>query len=442
MTHDPLADWWEGARDALRELWTTIQPGAVRGVGIAGLFPAVCLVDELGGPLTEGLLYGDTRAAAEIEPVASTLGVALRGDETSPRLRWLERARPGLLRGARWALGPVGFVGLRLTGHASIDPHSAVRWGGLATTGESWDLAAAARLGIPPGLLPPIQRPIDVLGVVTGRAAAETGLPAGVPVLTGTTDSFAQLLGDGVGRAGDGLVYYGSSGTLMVATTDFGAALEDAARFGEHAPYRLSAYLVGLGDYLDLVRHELLGGTSMTVLDAAAASVAPGAEGLFAFPSVLRGAGASRRPVSEGFLGLEPHHRPGHLWRAVLESFGYLLMEARDRLDAPIRSVTAAGGGSRSDAWRQIVSDQTGWAQVVAPAGGAARGAAFLASLAAGVVRSVDALRSTWLPALGPPATTLPNAAASSTYAALREAWATGERALRQVEGIGSTHQL
>jgi xylulokinase len=433
MVHDPVADWWEGTRDALATLWATLDPGNVRGVGLAGLFPAACLVDESGAPLTEGLLYGDSRAADDVQSVADAIGVALRGDETSPRLRWLERTRPGVLRAARWALGPVGFVGLRLTDRASIDPHSAVRWGGLATTGEAWDVAAATLAGIPPRLLPAIRRPIDVLGAVTPRAAADSGLPAGVPVLAGTTDSFAQLLGDGVGKAGDGLVYYGSSGTLMVATADFADALEDPRRFRIDAPYRLSAYLVGLGSFLDRTRNELLGGASMPTLDAAAATVRPGAEGLFAYPSIADDPRAGR-PPGPALLGLGPDHGPGHVWRAALESFGYLLMEARDRLASALPSVTAAGGGSRSDVWRQIVSDQTGWPQRVAPAGGGARGAAFLAALATGAVRSVDVLRSTWLPALGRATITLPDAATSATYAALREAWAAGARNPGQVE--------
>ena len=54
---------------------------------------------------------------------------------------------------------------------------------------------ALARLDLSPAMLPPIHRPIDVVGGVTPTAAAATGLPSSTPVVAGRPMSFAALLG-------------------------------------------------------------------------------------------------------------------------------------------------------------------------------------------------------------------------------------------------------
>jgi hypothetical protein len=241
--------------------------------------------------------------------------------------------------------------------------------------------------------------PAEVVGPVSDEGAARTGLPRDVPVVMGATDSFCQLLGVGVSRPGDALVYYGSTGTLMVPTVDLARAVGDGAAFGEDAPYRLAAYLRSCGTFLDHLREVVLGRSPLAELDELASDVPPGSDGLLALPwlAATEEEGASS---AGALVGLTLAHGRGHLWRAALEAFGYVLMEARDRLDAPLGHVVAAGGGSASATWRSIVTDQTGWSQTVAPEGGAARGAAFLAALGTGAV--VVILAVLWLlPASG-----------------------------------------
>lgn len=431
MVHDPEADWWGGVVEAVRALVADLGSVPVAGVGLAALFPAACLTDADGRPLTEGFLYGDTRAGGDVPAVADLTGRPLTGDEVAPRLRWLARTHPDPLERAAAIDGPAGYVVRRLTGATAIDPHSAVRWGGLAGDGRGWDEEAAARLGLDASWLPPIADPTAVVGNVGADAAAATGLPAGTPIVMGATDSFCQLLGDGVSRPGAGLAYYGSSGTLMIATDDFAAALADRSRFGEGRPYRLVAYVRSLGRFLETVRGPLLGDRSLEALDALADAVAPGADGLLAYPRV-----AGRRDVAggpagaSGFVGLALQHGPGHLWRAALESFGFVLMEAGERLATPLDDVVAAGGGARSATWRSIVSDQTGWRQRAASGGGAARGAAFLAALGTGALPAGSRLEDAW-PAdeAADDTPTTPDAARHRRYRELMPVW-------RRVDGL------
>ena len=72
-------------------------------------------------------------------------------------------------------------------------------WRGLAhpeTGAYSKQLLAA--LGLDPSWLPPLCEAEQIGGYVSSRVAEETGLPIGVPVVTGLNDFFAGLVGMGV----------------------------------------------------------------------------------------------------------------------------------------------------------------------------------------------------------------------------------------------------
>ena len=61
--------------------------------------------------------------------------------------------------------------------------------------------------------------PRTSLGTVTAAAAAETGLPVGVPVAVGTVDVQAEALSVGVAEPGDLMLMYGSTTFLLLVLT-------------------------------------------------------------------------------------------------------------------------------------------------------------------------------------------------------------------------------
>lgn len=404
MVHSPEHDWWDGTREVLAVVLREVHGSRLAGIGLCGLFPAVCLVDVAGGPITDGLLYGDRRGQEMAPEVNRGLGRELEADAVLPRLVWLSRQGAANIEGARWALGPHGFVGYRLTGQATLDALSASRWGGRLLSGSDWDGGLMKALGLATRILPPVVAPRTVIGQVTADASRLTRLPTGLPVVAGATDSLAQMLGSGVREPGDGLISYSSTGTLLVLRTPLSVAIGHSRAVDGEPPYERAVHALGSGLLVEQVRTELLGGAAAAALDRDAASLPLGSDGLFVVPSMPRpgslGGGMDGRsdlPSGGGaaIVGLRPGHGRGHLWRAVLESFGYLLREASTAANPPVGPLVAGGGGSRSEVWRQIVSDLTGWTQEVVSDGAASRGAAHLAQL--GVApESVPTAGSTW----------------------------------------------
>jgi xylulokinase len=104
--------------------------------------------------------------------------------------------------------------------------------------------------------------------------------------------------------------------------------------------------------------------------------------------------------------GLTLAHGRGHLYRAILEATAYgLAHNAEEMAEAGAQQasgsqsprIVAAGGGTKSDLWLQIVSDVTGWTQELpAQRIGACYGDAFWAGLATEQVALAD-LNDSWV---------------------------------------------
>ncbi len=408
--HEPEQDWWNNLCSITQQLLHTsgIEPQAVAGIGLAGLFPVTCALDEQGSPVGPAILYSDSRAEQEVDEVSRICGQPLTGDEVIPNLLWLARHRPLTFARVKTVLSATGYLVYRLTGQATLDPHNACRFGGVVnSTRTGWELEKVAALGLPPDILPQIAATTKVIGTVTRQAASFTGLVEGTPVITGTTDTLATLVGNGVLELGEAMIYYGSTGTLSIVTVPLEDAFHQPALFAPDAPYQLAVYLIGSGAMLQWALDLITAcaqapenrDTLFRRLDMAAADVEPGAGGIFVLPYLAgryypQPDGAVRGQI----IGLSLHHQAAHIWRALLEAPGYVLAtRLQESLPHPIRRLVASGGGARSETWRRIISDMTGLAQHYLPSGSGAMGAAALAALGTGHVSDLKAIREMWL---------------------------------------------
>jgi xylulokinase len=84
--------------------------------------------------------------------------------------------------------------------------------------------------------------------------------------------------------------------------------------------------------------------------------------------------------------GLDLTHGPAAARRAAWEASGFVVRHHLDLAGVRPERLVATGGGTRSDGWMQALADVSGVpVHVAAEPEGAARGAAFLARLAAGL---------------------------------------------------------
>jgi xylulokinase len=396
---EDLEEWWANTVALCRELLAGRPPDALRAVGVSGMVPCVVLLDEHGRPIRRSIQQNDARAGAEVAELRQELRDARILDRTgspvtqqsvAPTVRWLQRHEPDAWARARTLLGSYDAIAGRLTGERSVELNWAVESGLWDLGADGWAPDVLSAAAIDPGLLPPVRRPSEVVGNVTQRAAAETGLPQGTPVVAGSADHVASAFAAGLVRPGDLLVKLGGAGDILFTTERM--VLDERLYLDLHlAPglYLPNGCMATSGSFIRWFQ-RIVGGPSLARLDREAEAAAPGSGGVVALPYLMGEKTPLNDPDARGaFTGLSLATGRGELFRAVLESiaFGF-----RHHLDvfaehglAPVR-VRVSDGGSRSRAWTQVTADVLGLPlETLRSAGGSALGVAYAAGMGVGV---------------------------------------------------------
>jgi xylulokinase len=392
--------WWDEFTGIVRELLAAAD-GPVAAVGLSGIGPCLLPTDPAGTPLRPAILYGvDTRALDEIAEQTARYGEAailercgsvLSSQAVGPKLAWLRRHEPAVWQRTERLFMAHSWLVHELTGEYVLDHHSASQCTPLYDSREHAWIPEWSR-DIAPGLpLPRLCWPGEVAGTITAGAARATGLPAGIPVIAGTIDAWAEATSVGVREPGDVMVMYGTTMFLVevldrrrVCPTFWGTVGV------EPGSYTMAAGMATAGSITDWLR-TLTGERSYARLVEAARSVPAGAEGLVLLPYFAGERTPLFDPHARGVLaGLTLRHGPGHLYRATLEAIACGVrhnLEAMREAGGVDRRLVAVGGGTQGGLWTQIVSDVTGLEQRV-PRNtiGACYGDALLAGRAIGAV--------------------------------------------------------
>lgn len=182
----------EAVREALER--SDAAPADVAGIAAASMRHSLVLVRE--GKILFAVPNKDARAAAEGMEMAARYGDALAARTgrwpspifTAPRLAWLAACHPEWLEGAV-ALAISDWVAFRLCGALTTDPSQAGESLLLDVASREWMTEWLAKQGLSPALLPPLRPSGQYLGTLTESAAADLGLPPGVPVAVGGADT-------------------------------------------------------------------------------------------------------------------------------------------------------------------------------------------------------------------------------------------------------------
>lgn len=393
--------WWaEVCRIASKLMSQMPSGGVLAGMCVSGVGPCLVLCDDDLRPLRPAILYGiDTRASEEIaaltaefgaDRILDRAGTLLSSQAVGPKLEWVRRNEPEVFARATGWYGSNSYIAAKLTGEYVMDHHTASQCDPLyATRDFDWNVPWAQRIcGHLP--LPRLVWPSDVVGAVTSQAAAETGVPAGTPVVAGTVDAYSEAFSVGVRRPGDQMLMYGSTMFLVQVIDAYHSDPVLWTTAGvEHDTLALAAGTSTAGSLINWLQ-TVTGGASFDELMTEAATVPPGSEGLVVLPYLAGERTPVFDPQARGVVaGLTLRHGRGHLFRAAYEGISFGIRQILERFDdahTAIRTV-AVGGGLRSPIWAQTVSDVTGRPQLVPEqAIGASYGDALLAAVGVGLV--------------------------------------------------------
>ncbi len=397
--------WWAAVCRATKSLVGTLQQHRIRSgqlaaVAVDGTSGTLVVLDPKGNPLRPALMYNDPRPTSEADELneaagsfCDKLGYRFKSSFALAKILWLKNHEPSLFGKAARFVHQADFIQQRLTGRTAVSDYSNALKTGYDLVDECWPSWIDEVAPIV-GRLPEVVAPGTQIGTISATAAAETGLPEGLPVATGASDGTAAFLASGAHRPGD---YNTTLGTTLV----FKGISREICRHGEGLIYchRLPGGLWLPGAAGNVGCHwmtEWFAGCDVIEMDAAAAERLPSAT--VAYPLARRG---ERFPflcdAAEGFLVPEPSN-PAERYAACLQGVALverLAYEVLDRAAEEARSPAAVaenagtlgaifstGGGSQSDVWMQCRSDATGRIVHRPKCGQSAFGAAVLAAVA------------------------------------------------------------
>ena len=269
-----------------------------------------------------------------------------------------------------------------------------------------------------------LQMPGEVAGFVTPQAAAATGIPEGLPVVTTANDKAVEALGSGSLGETTALVSLGTYIAAMVPGrenrktpinfwTNF-ACMPNRYLYESHGVRRgmwtLSWFLDLLGDEV-AGRAESLGLSRERYIEREAEAVPAGSEGLM---TVLDWLAPTDKPFRKGvMLGFDARHTRAHVYRSILEAIALTMKHNADamcgELGISLEQIVVSGGGAASPLFMRIFADVFGVpASRSVGGGGASLGGAICVAVATGVypdfetaVARMAADRESFAPDLG-----------------------------------------
>ena len=374
---DP-ADWeraiWQATRRLLSQ--TGIEAGGIAAVSFSGTMQGALLVDRQGAPLGRAIIWADQRSTLQAERIGRVCdpqalyhltGQRLSPAYTAPKLLWIKEHEPQAYEKAYKCLQAKDYAAFLLTGVFATDPSDASGTLLFDLVGGHWATDLIEALGLNAGLFPGVHASTDVIGHVTPAAASASGLLAGTPVVIGGGDGACATVGAGSVREGEAYAYLGSSS--WIALTSRQPIYDPQQRTytmahlipGHYFPLGTMQAAGGAYGWLERLLYPLGDVQAMQRMDAGAASIPAGANGLLFLPYLIGERSPYWNPQARGALvGLAMPHGQAEFARAVLEGVALnlgLILDALRAQDVQVSRLLLIGGGARSAVWRQILAD-------------------------------------------------------------------------------------
>jgi xylulokinase len=336
---DP-AMWWEHASLAIRAAVAGHDASKIAAIGISYQMHGLVTLDANHQPVRPAIIWCDSRAVETGAKAFAELGAETclsrllnsPGNFTASKLRWVQQNEPVLFARIRKIMLPGDYLALRLTGEAQTTAS------GLSE-GTLWDFSANAPAdfllkywGLDSALLPALTPTFGRQAGVLASVAADLGLPAGIPVAYRAGDQPNNAFSLNVLNPGEIAATGGTSGVVYGVTDRLAYDPQSRVNGFAHVNHTAADPRVGVllcingtGILYAWLRRTLGGNLSYPELNALAAAVPVGSEGLSVLPF---GNGAERmlrnRRIGSQWSGLDfLRHTPGHLARAAQEGIAF-----------------------------------------------------------------------------------------------------------------------
>ena len=384
MQEQDANEWWHNTCDIFNSL--AQQAGQetvkrIRGLCISSHTVTMLPVDKNGVPLRNAMTYQDNRSAEELHYIVDQMGfdkfVNTVGGQPAVaflpcKILWFKRHEPERFARTYKFLQASSFINFKLTGKMTQDIDQATRTQCLDMGTMKWSREIGEILGVDLDeyLLPP--QPVDeIIGFVTDKAAKETGLVPGIPVLAGCSDAMASMYATGLSRLGEAGESSGTTSLVFIGSAEkspLDIPVVTRPSGIEGMPWIFDAPIQTSGAALKWFIESFCGeerkycesnGKDIyAYLNELAMKAPPGSNGLYFFPYLL----GERAPIwneyARGmFIGMGMEMTREELIRSVFEGTAYALhhvVETVKESGGRCNALRICGGGAKSRTWSLI----------------------------------------------------------------------------------------
>lgn len=356
----------------------------IAGVSITTQRATVVNVDKAGNSLRPAIVWLDQRKADSGKVLSSALRPLLKavklhdfvdGVISNCQINWIKQNQPDIWKKTHKYLLLSGYLNFKLSNEFIDSVGSNV--GYLPVNAKTYQWAGKYDLKwkifpVEKEKLPDLIKPGERLGTITQKAAEETGIPFGIPVIAAASDKACEILGAGCLTPETACLSFGTIATVNTAIQKYvelkafippyPAALPD--QYYTEVAIMRGFWMVtwfkeqfGLKEKLEA---EAAGVTPEMLFEKIISKVPPGSMGLMLQPHWSPGPHMERY-AKGSIIGFGDVHTRGHLYRAMIEGLIYGLKEGAQLTEkknkVPITHLRISGGGSQSDTAMQIAAD-------------------------------------------------------------------------------------
>lgn len=379
-------EWWRAARLTLKQVTSKIPSDRIVGVGLTSQREAFVPLNKAGEKLYNSIIWLDMRTVAqkdEIEKLISPrkvleiTGVPVDYIFSAAKILWIKENLPDIFQKIDRILFAKDYIAFKLCGVKATDRSMASRTMLFDIHKLQWSHEICESLEVPIDILPEVKGSWEVVGEVDSEASEQTGLPMGVPVVSGGGDRPCEALGAGAYK--EGYVNIGTgTGTVFEVPLSKPKpdpkGLIDCCCHVVPDTWEYEIIINATGEslrwfrdnfgYEEVHKAKEEGISPYVLFDKMAATVPPGAGGLFYYP-YLWGARAPKFNLlaRSAFIGFTHAHKKPAFIRAILEGVAFQYSETLQlvrELGVNVRRITMTGGEVKSSLWNQIKADVLG----------------------------------------------------------------------------------
>lgn len=402
--------WWEDTKQAILKCHSTgkYNSNDIGAIGIAYQMHGLVLVDKEQQVLRNAIIWCDSRAVETGNEAFVAIGeeyclshlLNSPANFTASKLAWVKRNEPALYEKINKFMLPGDFIAMKMTGEISTSAAA-------LSEGIFWDFkensvssAVMDYYGFSTAMVPAIKPVFTAHGLLKDTVAGHLSLRKGIPVAYKAGDQPNNALSLNVLNPGEVAATAGTSGVVYAVSDELVYDKQSRVNSFAHVNHTTDKNSIGVllcingcGATYRWIREMSGGSINYNRMNEAAASVAPGCEGVQLIPF---GNGAERI-LNNKITGAHIRHldysihTKGHLYRAAHEGIAYAFRYGVDIMrENNIHPVVVRAGRANmflSELFTQIFADVTGIPVELHNADGSI-GAAIGAGIGAGIFSS------------------------------------------------------